>query len=297
MHLISKTAILLLGCTIFWQCQPTTSHTKEALPAEEHHPAVVITTFSQWMKNPQPLVSAHRGGPYPGFPENAIETFQNIADQITTVIECDVALTKDSVLVLMHDKTLDRTTTGEGNILEVLYADLQQLRLVDNEGNPTSYTVPTLDAVLTWGKGKAMFTLDVKRGVPFEMVTTAVARHNAEDYAAIITYRIEDAKTVHSLNPDLLISVSAGDEGALTQIEKSGIPAQNLLGFVGTREPDAAHYQKVHTMGIKTILGTLGNLDQRAAAKGDDSVYLRYIKNGANIIATDRPLEVAKVLQ
>ncbi len=256
-----------------------------------------ITSFDSWFDDPQPLVSAHRGGPYPGFPENAIETFENIAEKVpSVVIECDIAMTRDSVLVLMHDQTLDRTTTGSGNISELSFSELSSLKLVDNDGQSTSFRIPTLDEVLSWGKGKVLFTLDVKRGVPFENVLSAVDKHDATSYAAIITYRMQDAVLVHSLNPEVIISVSASDNGALEQIINSQIPSTKLLGFVGTREPNQAHYQKLQELGIKTILGTLGNLDKSAVAKGDDAIYINYINNGANIIATDRPLEVAKVL-
>ena len=68
------------------------------------------------------------------------------------------------------------------------------------------------------------------------------------------------------------------------------------MGFVGTSEPKLSHYEKLKKLGVKTILGTLGNLDKSAVSKGDDNIYLNYIKNGANIIATDRPLEVASVI-
>lgn len=242
------------------------------------------------------MVSAHRGGPYPGYPENTLETFELIANKTSAVIECDVVMTSDSILVLLHDDTLERTTNGEGKVANFTYEDLQQLQLVDNEGTITPFRIPTLDEVLAWGKDRVLFTLDVKRGVPFEKVINAVEKYDATSYAAIITYRINDAELVHSLNQDLIISVSAGSEQALEQIVKSGIPVENLLGFMGTREPDQAHYEKVKALGIKTILGTLGNLDKSAAAKGNDQIYLTYIANGANIIATDRPLEVAAVL-
>src|SRR5690606_439604 len=43
-----------------------------------------------------PLVSAHRGGPAPGYPENAIETFQRVADKMPAIIECDIALDRKS---------------------------------------------------------------------------------------------------------------------------------------------------------------------------------------------------------
>lgn len=300
MHLTKNIFILLSYCLLLWSCQSPTKESKTgnliAEGSQKMSTAKAITSFEQWLKDPQPLISAHRGGPYPGFPENAIETFQNIVDQAPTMIECDVSITKDSVLILMHDKTLDRTTTGKGNVTDKGYDDVKDLLLVDNAGNTTSFHIPTLDEVLLWGKGKVLFTLDVKRGVPFEKVVAAVEKLDATSYAAIITYRIQDAKLVYSMNPSIIISVSAGDDGALEQITRSGVPQRNLLGFVGTREPEPAHYEKLQKLGIKTILGTLGNLDKRAVAKGDDSVYLTYIENGANIIATDRPLEVSRVL-
>ena len=298
---IIQCLFLLIACCVIWiSCQTPSTNEKPETNTENTNKQVPIassiTSFDQWFSNPTPMVSSHRGGPYPGFPENAIETFQNIADKTSTIIECDVAMTKDSVLVLMHDKTLDRTTTGTGNVTDITYEDLRALKLVDNDGDTTDFRIPTLDETLAWGKDKVLFTLDIKRGVPFEMVMKAVDRLEAISYAAIITYRIDDAKLVYSLNPEVIISVSAGDDGALQQIEKSGIPAKNLLGFVGTREPESDHYAKVKKMGIKTILGTLGNLDKSAESKGDDSVYLTYIENGADIIATDRPIEVAKVI-
>jgi len=287
-------------CLLLFSCQSPqqnpNSVSAETKNEKDTTQVIAITSFEDWFQNPQPLISAHRGGPYPGFPENAIETFENIRNHIPAIIECDVSMSKDSILVLMHDKTLDRTTTGQGNITDLTYEELKKLQLIDNNGNVTSYQIPTLEEVLVWGKENMLFTLDVKRGVPFEMVMEMVKRFDATSFAAIITYRIEDAKLVHSLNPQAIISVSAGSEEALNQIILSEIPGKNLLGFVGTREPEKSHYQKVADLGIKTILGTLGNLDKSAEAKGNDDIYLTYVENGAHIIATDRPLEVAKVL-
>ena len=297
MTFAKRVLVLFLPLVLLWSCQsPAHSKTEKPTSPSDKQPIVAITSFEQWLEDPQPLVSAHRGGPYPDFPENAIETFQNIADQIPTIIECDISMTNDSVLILLHDKTLDRTTTGSGNVIDWTYDEVRDLSLIDNDGDTTAFRIPTLDEALSWGKGKVLFTLDVKRGVPYEKVISAVEKYNATSYAAIITYRIQDAEYVYSMNPAIMISVSAGDVGALEQITKSGIPPKNLLGFVGTREPEIVHYEKLQKLGIKTILGTLGNLDKSAIAKGDDSIYLTYIKNGANIIATDRPLEVAKVL-
>ncbi|MEL7148717.1 MAG: glycerophosphodiester phosphodiesterase family protein, partial [Bacteroidota bacterium] len=230
MSFLKNISILALSVLLLWNCQPSSKAPAESdeatIQQAQSEKTKQIATFQYWLENPVPLVSAHRGGPYPGYPENAIETFENIVNQTPAVIECDVSITKDGVLILMHDKTLVRTTDGSGDVTDQLYRDIESLKLVDNDGNPTDYKIPTLDRVLEWGNGKALFTLDVKRGVPFEKVIEAIEQYDAESYAAIITYRIQDAILVHSLNPNIMISVSARDDGALDQIIKSEIPAK-----------------------------------------------------------------------
>ncbi len=52
------------------------------------------------------LLAAHRGGPAPGYPENAIETLDHVLSNAAFIMEVDVAETRDGVLFLMHDDTL-----------------------------------------------------------------------------------------------------------------------------------------------------------------------------------------------
>lgn len=252
--------------------------------------------FYSWKADRIPLVSAHRGGPYPGYPENAIATFEHIAEKTPAVIECDIAMTKDSVLVMMHDNTLDRTTTGTGKVIESTWAELQKLRLVDNEGTVTEYSIPTLKETLDWGRGKVLFTLDVKRGVPFEKVVEMVQETNTALFAAIITYNANAAQEVYQLDSTLMISVGLGNKEAYEAHKALGIPDENMIAFVGVKEPDKAHYQFLHDKGITCILGVLGNLDKRAATVGD-GLYAGFIRQGADILATDRPIEAAEAIK
>jgi glycerophosphoryl diester phosphodiesterase len=252
--------------------------------------------FYTWTSDRIPMVSAHRGGPYPGFPENAIETFQNVIQHTASIIEFDVALSKDSVLVLMHDNTLERTTTGSGKVIDMTFEEIRKLKLVDNDGNETGFQVPTLEEALVWGKGKALFTVDIKREVPFEMVVDAIKKQKAEAYAAVITYSVEAAKKVHSLHPDLMLSVTIRNEEELKRFEESGIPVEQWIAFTGTSERPAEFNAKLHKMGVFTILGVLGNLDKSAMARGDQ-LYMDLVNNGADILATDRPIEAAEAIK
>lgn len=252
--------------------------------------------FYTWTSDRIPLVSAHRGGPYPGYPENAIETFEHVLKHTPSVIEFDVALTKDSVLVLMHDNTLDRTTTGKGKVIDHTFEEIRELFLVDNQGNETTFKAPTLDDALAWGKGKTVFTVDIKREVPFEMVVDAIKRHQAEPYAAVITYSVDAARKIHRLHPELMLSVTIRNEEELQRFEESGIPVDRWIAFTGTAERPKEFNELLHQKGVFTILGVLGNLDRSAIARGDQ-IYAEFVEKGADILATDRPIEAAEAIK
>ena len=234
-----------------------------------------------------PLISAHRGGPMPGFPENAIETFENATRYQPVIIEFDVALSKDSALVIMHDDKLDRTTTGTGAIGGYTYIELQKLNLKDNGGKITAFKIPTLEEVLVWGKNKVLFTIDVKRGVPYSKIIAEVRKTKSENNTIIITYNANQAAEVHRLAPDLMISASARSIADVERLNQMGVPNDRIVAFVGTSAPDATVYEYLHSKGITCILGTMGNLDRSAVANPNQKVYVQLLANGADILSTD----------
>lgn len=251
----------------------------------------------QYQSSSTPLISAHRGGgDYAGYPENCIESFEWLARQMPLIIECDISMTQDSVMMMMHDDALERTTNGTGKVREVPWKYCQSLRLEDNKGTLTSYKIPTLNDVLKWGKNKVLFTLDVKRSVPFEKVIELVKKHKADSYAAIITYNAQDAAKVHRLAPEVMISVTIRSQDEYQRHHDLGIPDNRMIAFVGTREPNSSLCEFLHAKGIRCILGTLGNLDKMAAARGDQ-LYQEFVKKGADILSSDRPLEAWRTIK
>lgn len=252
--------------------------------------------FTTYSDSRVPLISAHRGGPEPGFPENALETFQNAAGKQPLIIEFDIAISKDSSLILMHDDKLDRTTTGTGLVKDYTLEELQDLRLKDNDGMVTKFQIPTLLEALKWGSGKVVYTLDVKRGVPYEMVIEEIRKAGAEPYSIFITYSADQAARVHELAPDLMISASIRKPEDLLRLNDLGVPDNRLVAFVGVSEPDPETYEFLHDHGILCILGTMGNLDNQAKTRGD-VVYYDFIDRGADILSTDRHNEAGLQLQ
>ena len=250
----------------------------------------------KWTEDCKPMISAHRGGPSTGYPENAIETFQHTVDAIgPCIIECDVRRSKDGALIMMHDETLDRTTTGTGNVADFTLEELQALNLKDNSGTATEFRIPTLAQVLEWAKDKAILTIDVKADL-YEQVIGEVRQANARRYAVIITYTLDQALTVHKMAPDLMISASAQGVEGTKKLLASKIAHNRLVAFVGVYEPRRQVYDLLHQAGIRAILGTMHNLDNKAAAQGP-VVYETLVTNGADILATDTPLAVFHALQ
>jgi len=255
-----------------------------------------LQEYLLWSPDKLPIISAHRGGPMTGFPENCIETFENSLKYAPCMIECDVAKTKDSVLIMMHDKTLDRTTTGQGEIGNFTFAELRKLNLKDNEGNITDSKIPTLSEVLDWARNKAVIELDIKQSILPEEIVQIIEEKEAQSFAIVITYNLHDAVKYHQLNTNLAISASARSIEGVQRLLDSGINPRCLVAFTGVYEPQTQVYQLLHENGIMAILGTMGNLDRKAAKEGM-KVYQKLVTNGANILATDNIDLASKILQ
>ena len=276
--------LFLVVVAVFTSCKPE----------EKSHQYIKFNTlaelyqFLKWSpENRFPLISAHRGGPMPGFPENCIETFDNATTYNPVIIEFDIAYSKDSVMVIMHDDKLDRTSTGKGPIGNYTYEELKAFNLKDDEGKETKFKIPTLDSVLSWSKGKVLLTIDLKKGVSYAKVIEKVRQYKVESNSIIITYTANQAKEVHQLAPELMISASIQKKAELKRLNSLGIPNNRIVAFVGVSAPDKELYQYLHNKGITTILGTMGNIDKSAIASPVKNVYYHLVNNGADILSGD----------
>ncbi|MFI3171084.1 MAG: glycerophosphodiester phosphodiesterase family protein [Eubacteriales bacterium] len=101
---------------------------------------------------------AHRGlhDINKGIPENASVAFREAVSS-GYGIELDVQLTKDNILVIFHDNTLDRMCGVNGGIGDYTWKELQQFTLLH-----TKEKIPTLDEVLEIVSGKVPLIVEVK---------------------------------------------------------------------------------------------------------------------------------------
>ena len=131
-------------------------------PATRRPPALAAQ-FDCLREERLTVVAAHRGQPDQSLPENAWSSIVASHAAFVPFLEIDIATTRDNVLVLMHDDTLDRTTTGSGPVDEKRWAEIQALRIKRPDGAILDERVPAFADVLTWGRDVgARFELDVK---------------------------------------------------------------------------------------------------------------------------------------
>jgi len=103
---------------------------------------ILLTTISaanlavyMAMRGPSPKqvqIIAHRGGASLA-PENTEAAFRNAARLQADWIEFDVHRTRDGVLVIMHDDTVNRMTSGNGYIKDMTWSQLYELRMTNGE--------------------------------------------------------------------------------------------------------------------------------------------------------------------
>ena len=245
------------------------------------------------------LISAHRGGAAPGYPENAIETFEHTTARMQALLEVDILKSADGVLLLMHDDTLERTTTGRGPVTAQPFAALRALRLKDNDGVETAFRIPTLEEALLWSEGRALLALDRKDPVVYEEILTLVEKHDAFGRVLIATYSLEDAMKVAALAPAAMIVTPIESLEDLETLRAGGVDPAQVVSWTGTETPRPALYEALAGEGVESAFATLGwwtgSWDSRIRVLEDDTLYLK-VTRGAHLIATDRHFEVGAVL-
>lgn len=249
-----------------------------------------------------PLVSAHRGGAGPGYPENCIATFEHTLATTYSMLEIDPRITKDGQIVLHHDATLERTTTGFGRVADKTLSELKKLRLKDSDGNVTEHQIPTLDEVLGWARGKTVLVLDQK-DVPLATRVAKVAQHDAESYAMLIVGNFKDVQACHAMNAEIMMEVMIPSHEKVRAFAASGVPWQNVIAFLGHNPPsDRTLYAAVHQHGSSTMIGTSRNLDRQFSARAVAASpslrrdYQELLQRGADLIETDLPRELGSLL-
>ncbi len=247
--------------------------------------------------NKEIIVVAHRGD-WRNAPENSLQAIQNCIDMGVDMVEIDVRETKDGHLVLMHDTTIDRTTTGKGLVENWTLDSLRMLKLRDGTGHETPHTIPTLKEALDLCKDKILVNLDKSYPI-FDKCFQIVQLTGTLDQ--VIIKGNKTRKEVENEFGKYLDKVYFMPVIRFTKdtdnIVEDYITNQKPVAFEFIIPNDTlgldSYFGEIRKKGVGVWVNSLwprlsgGHDDEKAAL--DINTYQWYIDNNIDIIQTDRP--------
>lgn len=247
------------------------------------------------------LVVSHRAD-WRNAPENSIQAIQNCINMGVDMIEIDLKRTKDGHLILMHDKTLNRTTTGNGKPEDYTLEEIKSLFLKGGHGQKTRHKVPTFEEVMLLCKGKVMVNVD--KGYDYFKEAYAILEKTGTVNQCVMKSDHPYEKVVEE-NGEVLEKmvfmpvVNLNKEGAEKIIDDyiSNLkPAAFELVFKDDSPEVLRLIKKVKDSGARIFINTLwpelcgGHDDDRAVElKEPEESWGWVINQGAKLIQTDRP--------
>jgi glycerophosphoryl diester phosphodiesterase len=249
------------------------------------------------------LISAHRGD-WRNAPENSIQGLENCIKIGVDIVEFDLRKTKDGHLIVLHDETLDRTTTGKGKASDYTLAEIRKLKLRDGAGHATNHDIPTFEEFLTVAKGRVVVCIDKA----FSYIGQAMKIVSEMNMIDQIIYNIP------AMTPDSLMSLNIPYINNNVMVNLLSFPsdtakAQKLIKAYYSRKNVIMHptfaldtlplvkwMPNVKKSGMHLWLNALWpehngrHDDDRAVDKDEKEQSWGWLVNhGATIIQTDRP--------
>jgi glycerophosphoryl diester phosphodiesterase len=238
----------------------------------------------------KPLIFAHRGA-CSYAPENTLAAFRLALEQGADGIELDAKLSKDGVVVVIHDQTVDRTTNGSGKVSELTFAELKDLDAgIQFASRFTGEKVPSLEQVLDSLGEKLLINIELTSyaspgdALP-EKVAELVKKAGTERNTIFSSFHPAILGRIRKLMPDVPAGLLTG-EGWL----------QWGNSFLGRRiSPEL-----IHPYFTKTTRDFIekAHLDQRKVntwTVDDPREIFRLVEDGVDGIITDDPLLAIRV--
>jgi len=153
-------------------------------------------------------VGGHRGNPAER-PENTLASFSSAIELGVDMIECDVHMSSDGELVVIHDHSLERTTNGTGLVFQHTAAELRRLDAGDGQ------RLPLLREVVELAKDRVGVSIEIKQ-IPFrypgleEKLVELLRDLDVVDQAAVISFHHAAVRAVKALEPSLSVGILEG---------------------------------------------------------------------------------------
>ncbi|QNK63580.1 glycerophosphodiester phosphodiesterase family protein [Pedobacter sp. PAMC26386] len=250
-------------------------------------------------------VVMHRGD-WRNAPENSLWAIRKAAEIGADMAEIDLEMTKDSVLILLHDKTLDRTTTGKGKPGDYTLQEIKRFYLRDGLGSPTEMQIPTLAQVLSLAKDK--ITLNLDKGFDYiNMVYPMIKAKGMVDqilFKGSEDYQHTRASLGSILDSIYYMPIIRLNKGEGMERVKEFTENCKPFGFeftIGETEAHLIDFGALRAKGYHVWINSLWpahnahHNDDKAL--DDIGVYQWFLDQKADYIQTDRPKELLQFLR
>jgi glycerophosphoryl diester phosphodiesterase len=231
----------------------------------------------------RPLLGGHRGNPAE-HPENTLRSFQSAIATGCDLIECDVHLSSDGRLVVIHDHTLERTTNGSGLVRDRTAAELRKLDAGKGE------RIPLLQEVVELALGKVGLVIEIKQS-PFQYpgledkLVAMLRQLGAISECAVVSFHHPSIKTLRAMESKLQLGILEGARPIepARMLREAG--ADVYSPHWGATDPQLV--SEIHAAGGAVAVWPVD--DEAAVA------WCKYSRPDA--IFTNRPVEVGAALK
>lgn len=263
----------------------TESKVDESAPVKPHI-ASILQLFSCKPADAA-FVAAHRGT-HEGstFPENTTESLQALTAAKVKFAEIDVARLKDGTLILWHDGTWERGSTGSGPIAASTWEDAEKLLTKDTNGDLTSIRPSKFSDVLKWAKDKIYLEIDFKSSVDPKLVIEEIRNAGMIDQVILIAYNTEQAIEFHSLAPKAALSVGVFKPGDIKALVIKGISKSVMTGWTGRGPLTAPLTSALRGNNIPILSASFYDLDDELQKSRSFEAYVDFAKL-ADLVVTD----------
>lgn len=233
-------------------------------------------------------VIAHRGASGVA-PENTLVAIEKAIELKADMIEIDVHLTKDNQLVVIHDHTLDRTTTGTGDIKEKTLAEIRELDAGSwKDAKYKGEKVPTLEEVLAAVEGKANLLIEIKEGEKHypgigAAVAAAVKKRNGYDWCIVQSFSQDVLDEIMTIDEKIelhrLLAVGPFPKLAdRNDPEATGKWAKIAAFNPNYRRAKKGKIKKLHANGYRIFVWTVNSKASfdELKARGVDGIITNY---------------------
>ena len=224
-------------------------------------------------------IVAHRGASRFA-PENTIAAFLKAAEMGADYVEMDVRQTKDGHFIIMHDRTVNRTTNGMGLVSEMELDEIQKLEAGAHFSEKFSgEKVPTLSEALEAIKGKILPDIDFKDGNAEELVKILEEEGCLENGDVTLYSGWKNIKAVMEHTDKLLFrpSSKSGETGLDELIEKIDPPIVNI----SKSNFSEFYMREVHRQGKLAFVNALRRADNKKFMK-------RALEAGCDFLQADK---------